>query len=65
MHATPCGKGSGILKSTVLRRYWSCRVQAIPELVRSSSAVEGDEQRVEGGNHLPACGMGRTGSPTV
>lgn len=60
MCANQCGKDSGILESTVLRRGWSCRVQAIPELVRSLSAAGGEEQRVEGGNHLPTCGTGRT-----
>lgn len=32
-------------------------MQAVPELVRSLAAAGGREQRVEGGKHLPACGM--------
>lgn len=57
MRADPCGRGSGILEIVFLRRDWRCRIQAIPELVRSLS-----EQRMEGGNHLPACGIGSTGA---
>lgn len=57
MRANSPGKGSGILESTTLRKGWSYRVQAVPELVRSLTAAGGEEQRVEGGKHLPACGM--------
>lgn len=55
MCANPCGKGSSILESTVLGRSWSCRVQAIPELMRCLSGI-----RAEGGRGKPACGLGRT-----